>query len=134
MTSKKIPYTRENENMANEFVSLFTETYGSYLALIWHQGDGNGGAILEAIRSKLISDGLISEFNKPVSKYELKERISRNLSKAVFERDKYRCVHCGTHKNLTVDHIYPESKGGETSLENSQTLCKSCNSKKGVSV
>lgn len=29
-----------------------------------------------------------------------------------------------------ADHIKPESWGGETSLDNLQTLCRSCNSKK----
>lgn len=62
-----------------------------------------------------------------------KAKINGNIRIAVFERDIYRCKHCGTHKDLCCDHIIPESKGGETSLDNLQTLCRSCNSKKGVS-
>ena len=52
------------------------------------------------------------------------------LRTAVMERDKYRCVVCGTHENLAVDHIVPWSKGGRTILENGQTLCTSCNARK----
>ena len=42
----------------------------------------------------------------------------------------YRCKHCSTHLDLSADHIKPESWGGETTLDNLQTLCRSCNSKK----
>lgn len=61
-----------------------------------------------------------------------KENIPAEIRWAVFERDDFRCKQCGTRRNLTVDHIFPESKGGELTMDNLQTLCKSCNSKKGV--
>jgi hypothetical protein len=61
-----------------------------------------------------------------------KRPIGRRLAKAVFERDEYRCRACTTHLDLTVDHIVPESQGGETTLANLQTLCRPCNSRKGV--
>lgn len=60
-----------------------------------------------------------------------KQAIPAKLKKAVFERDSYRCRYCGSHKNLTADHVFPESRGGEMSLENLVTACSSCNSKKG---
>lgn len=56
--------------------------------------------------------------------------ISATLRRDVFERDRYRCKHCGTHKRLCVDHVYPESRGGTLALENLQTLCVSCNNRK----
>jgi 5-methylcytosine-specific restriction endonuclease McrA len=60
--------------------------------------------------------------------------ISQALRTYVFERDAYRCLRCGDHHNLRADHVIPESKGGETSLHNLQTLCAPCNSWKGVKV
>lgn len=63
-----------------------------------------------------------------------KAYISKKLRKQVHERDGHKCLTCGTGLDLTCDHIHPESKGGLTTLENLQTLCRSCNSKKGVKV
>ncbi|MDH0335159.1 HNH endonuclease [Metapseudomonas otitidis] len=63
-----------------------------------------------------------------------KAAISHSLRTQVFERDAYRCLRCGTHHNLRADHVVPESAGGETSLQNLQTLCAPCNSWKGVRI
>lgn len=61
-----------------------------------------------------------------------KKKIQGNLRREVFERDAYRCKHCDGWQDLCADHIIPESKGGPTTLENLQTLCRSCNSRKGA--
>ena len=54
-----------------------------------------------------------------------KEARDRTLKK-----NNYKCVHCGSTKNLEVDHIIPISKGGEHSEFNYQILCRKCNRKK----
>jgi len=51
---------------------------------------------------------------------------------AVYARDNGSCVHCGATELLSVDHIHPWSKGGAHEMDNFQTLCRSCNSKKGA--
>ena len=51
----------------------------------------------------------------------------------VLQRDHFTCRACGASPAITpsvelhVDHIVPWSKGGETVLENLQTLCSVCN-------
>lgn len=60
-----------------------------------------------------------------------REPISKKLRKAVYERDHYRCVECGATDHLSLDHIIPWSLGGEDTMENLQTMCRSCNSRKG---
>ncbi|MGH3062220.1 MAG: HNH endonuclease, partial [Gaiellaceae bacterium] len=40
----------------------------------------------------------------------VKRKISR---KALFARDGYRCVYCGTAGRLTLDHVVPRSRGGD---------------------
>lgn len=61
-----------------------------------------------------------------------KKKIGNGLRTKVYERDNYTCQECGARKNLTVDHVVPESKGGETTADNLRTLCRSCNSRKGA--
>lgn len=61
-----------------------------------------------------------------------KIHISNDIRWDVWERDNFTCKKCGSRRNLTVDHIMPESKGGTLELTNLQTLCKKCNSSKGT--
>ncbi len=49
----------------------------------------------------------------------------------IFKRDNNNCVYCGHHKDLTLDHVMPKSRGGKTHWENLVTACKKCNSRKG---
>lgn len=48
----------------------------------------------------------------------------------VFKRDNHECVYCGSCKNLTIDHVIPQSKGGKDSWDNLVTACRSCNAEK----
>lgn len=57
--------------------------------------------------------------------------IPDDVRLTVYERDDYRCAHCGTAEDLSIDHIRPWSKGGTDDVENLQTLCRPCNSAKG---
>ena len=53
----------------------------------------------------------------------------------LYGRQEGHCNGCLVHfpfRNLTVDHIVPQSKGGSDHLENLQLLCGACNSKKGA--
>jgi hypothetical protein len=60
--------------------------------------------------------------------------IPTNIRRAVYERDGFRCLHCGTTELLSLDHIHPWSLGGPDTIDNLQTLCKPCNSRKGATV
>ena len=48
----------------------------------------------------------------------------------IFKRDGNKCVYCPSTKDLTLDHVYPKSRGGKDTWENLVTCCKKCNSKK----
>ena len=54
------------------------------------------------------------------------------IRELVYKRDNYACKFCGTTEDLTLDHIVPFSKGGDSTPDNLQTLCRSCNSRKGA--
>jgi 5-methylcytosine-specific restriction endonuclease McrA len=52
----------------------------------------------------------------------------------IYIRDKYRCQYCGERKlpaALTLDHIFPRSRGGDNSPVNIVTACLGCNNRKG---
>ncbi len=51
--------------------------------------------------------------------------------KNVLIRDNFKCLYCGSTKNLTIDHVIPVSKGGKSSFNNCVTACRPCNSIKG---
>jgi 5-methylcytosine-specific restriction endonuclease McrA len=51
--------------------------------------------------------------------------------RAVFARDRWTCQYCGSHGNLTVDHVVPRSKGGTSSWDNIVASCAPCNRRKG---
>lgn len=54
----------------------------------------------------------------------------RNL----FARDSNRCQYCGENfptSQLSMDHVMPRSRGGETSWENIVCSCLTCNTRKG---
>lgn len=42
----------------------------------------------------------------------------------------YKCVACGSNKNIEADHVVPLYEGGTNHIENIQPLCSTCNRKK----
>jgi hypothetical protein len=99
-----------------------------HLPLIYHYGNGKGGWLLQT----LCDEAGINTSLEPTHKKS--KQLKPSLRRVVMERDAYRCKHCDSHVDLSVDHIHPKSKGGTDDLENLQTLCRSCNSKKGIKV
>jgi 5-methylcytosine-specific restriction endonuclease McrA len=59
--------------------------------------------------------------------------ITRRISRRVlFARDGWRCVYCGANGGrLTLDHVVPRSRGGDSVWENVVTACAPCNLRKG---
>jgi 5-methylcytosine-specific restriction endonuclease McrA len=60
---------------------------------------------------------------------------------AIYARDGWRCICClepvrwtGDRKGPTVDHVIPAVLGGSNDPSNLITLCRSCNSSKGITV
>lgn len=71
-----------------------------------------------------ISLGVGFRFNGYPSNWE-------ELSKAVRERDGYRCSRCGSPDLvLHTHHVIPLSRGGSNSMSNLTTLCEKCHTAK----
>lgn len=65
--------------------------------------------------------------------HKTRREIGLRLRFRVMARDNFKCCLCGKSPALDpavvlhIDHIHPYSKGGETIMENLQTLCSECN-------
>ena len=111
-------YTRFKESIS----SAITEAKS-----IAHHGDGYGGELRRIFDQELKK--IVDEEPKRIGR---KRQVKTAVRMAVFERDGFRCKACGSDKNLSCDHIVPECQGGTSHIDNLQTLCVSCNSKKGT--
>ena len=73
------------------------------------------------------------EVSEVTQKHKTPREPNLRLRFRVLQRDQFKCCSCGASPakdpavELHVDHIFPWSKGGETVLENLQTLCSKCN-------
>ena len=71
--------------------------------------------------------------HSPINTKKGSRRISEKLRYQVLKRDHFKCCACGASPakdpavELHIDHIVPYSKGGETTVDNLQTLCSVCN-------
>jgi hypothetical protein len=63
-----------------------------------------------------------------------RESISEDVKRAVYRRDGGRCVNCGSSELLQFDHVIPVALGGNSSADNLQLLCSSCNREKSASL
>jgi 5-methylcytosine-specific restriction endonuclease McrA len=45
----------------------------------------------------------------------------------VFRRDGHVCQYCGSKHYLTLDHVFPRSRGGTHTWDNVVTACSACN-------
>lgn len=62
------------------------------------------------------------------------KRPPRFQKKVLFNRDSWKCQYCGielSYPALTVDHVFPVSRGGMTTWRNCVTACRNCNNSKG---
>lgn len=63
-----------------------------------------------------------------------KRSVPRFQKKAIFARDLWTCQYCNSrlsYSAATIDHVFPKSRGGETSWFNCVIACKKCNTRKG---
>jgi len=74
---------------------------------------------------------------EPINKHRTKREVNHRLRFMVMKKDNFKCRKCGRSPAtdprtiLHVDHRTAWTNGGETVLENLQTLCSKCNIGKG---
>lgn len=92
--------------------------------------------------NKIYSSGLCKECYKylkdnklmPKKHRKTKEVASktefRKMRLKALERDKHKCIQCGSAYNINVHHKKHRSEGGDNSLRNLETLCYYCHMEK----
>ncbi len=71
--------------------------------------------------------------NTSVKSHKTSRNVTTRMRFLVMKRDNFKCCMCGASPakdpsvELHIDHIIPWSKGGETVMDNLQTLCSKCN-------
>jgi len=92
--------------------------------------DGLGGRYVytPSFRVRIPEVVLLASFNGFIHH---EARFSRH---SIFERDNSTCMYCGKHfprSQLTIDHVFPQSRGGADTWENLVLACLACNVRKG---
>ena len=59
--------------------------------------------------------------------------LRKSTRLAIYKRDNFSCVYCGSNTQLEVDHLTPVKDDGKNETENLVTCCKVCNCRKGDS-
>lgn len=92
------------------------------------------GESLAAVKNRITHDLHIPVYHSVPMSWEWRKRTSIPVEarQQVFAADNHRCVICGATKQLSVDHIRSVRRGGTSDRDNLQTLCRSCNSRKGA--
>ncbi|GAC1454871.1 MAG: HNH endonuclease [Ktedonobacterales bacterium] len=58
--------------------------------------------------------------------------VLRPTRSNIILRDEETCQYCGKHfRELTLDHVIPRSRGGQSTWENLVASCRACNGRKG---
>lgn len=53
-------------------------------------------------------------------------RVHHRHRDRILQRDKYRCLLCGSNERLDVHHAKPQNQGGTSDDSNLITLCEGC--------
>lgn len=88
-------------------------------------------AAIRWFMSRVKLPGIIQIQRDPVRDLSSRDRD------VVYQRDGGHCRYCGEgvqRYNAHFDHVYPWSRGGETSANNIVTSCQRCNLSKGDSI
>lgn len=103
--------------------------YADYYHTVQSDTDGAQNRLK---RARILKGLLFSLFEIKDSKRFFSVEQRRLLWNSDIEPVCSKCKKSLTWNTFTIDHVLAHSKGGRTSLENADILCRSCNSKKGA--
>lgn len=105
----------------------------------WELGEFNlvfrGGFSRAGIQSKITVKPIIAIAGSQIMARMLRTELPlSNQNHLLFKRDRHTCAYCGNRfspKDLSRDHIVPQSRGGKDTWMNCVTACRVCNHEKG---
>jgi 5-methylcytosine-specific restriction endonuclease McrA len=104
--------------------------YQTYTWADWSQlRVRDGDSFIQAVRLQLRAPEVIV-----LADYDRLPSAAVSFSRRnVFKRDHYTCQYCGAQpgsEELSIDHVVPRSRGGQSSWENCVLACIACNKRK----
>lgn len=124
----KQPSYAQMRDLSRYSIGTYEKRFGGWRkALIAFVDYINGDVSTELIEDNSFANNRYSDEHKTSRSINLRMRFR------VLQRDNFRCCMCGASPannpeiELHIDHIIPWSKGGETVIDNLQTLCSRCN-------
>ena len=113
--------------------SRFTEIQKPIILLLQEKAE-----VIEATEQRLRAQSLFLDIPlviRLVRYIKIPRRLRLPCSRrGVLTRDRETCQYCGVQPGrtqLTVDHVLPRSRNGQTTWENVVTACRECNHRKG---
>ncbi|SRR5260221_7857932 len=100
------------------------------------KGSGGGAyRVPDALAAKITIDTLVMIWKRYIiaqREQSTQGDVPDHIKAEVYKRDQGICRNCKyPDPYIEYDHITPKSKGGPTTLENIQLLCRGCNRRKG---
>lgn len=136
------PFLREmSEEPSNISPGAYESRFGSWRKALeafverMNQGEKEDEQISQD--NEKVQSPIREEIKKTSVASENRRSIGLGLRYKILNRDKFKCVRCGSSPatdltcKLHIDHIVPFSKRGKTTFDNLQTLCEKCNLGKG---
>ena len=77
----------------------------------------------------------VAVLTEPPKRTDVKTPKPADFKPELYSKQNGQCNGCAVHfpyRNMTIDHIQPQSKGGTDDAENLQLLCHACNSTKST--
>ena len=125
------PKSRETRIDSNTYCRRFGSWYNAMKAFVEYINSEDKNDDTDKIVES--ESNSIEDTDKYISNHKTSRNVNLRLRFIVMHRDNFKCCKCGKSPakdpsvELHVDHIIPWAKGGETVLENLQTLCSDCN-------
>lgn len=94
---------------------------------------GSGRSRGSSTNNKMKCPSIIRMHGSEVNQYDMVKTLPLNR-KSLYDRDDGRCCYCGIDLKLsemTIEHVYPQSRGGLNDWANLRASCYDCNHTKG---